>query len=124
MSTQPATGYYDSLLHAPTFSSDPAGKRQAERWKRLVDDIHKSTTEQDLREARGKAEGYIIGLMESGHLPPDGERDYVILSSIHRRQDFCVHSSRRSPDPHNRPFRRPQRRLARSLAKRQVGLRL
>ncbi|EBV3304264.1 MULTISPECIES: hypothetical protein [Pseudomonas] len=88
MSTQPATGYYDSLLHAPTFSSDPAGKRQAERWKRLVDDIHKSTTEQDLREARGKAEGYIIGLMESGHLPPDGERDYVILSSIHRRQDF------------------------------------
>ncbi|MEN5301062.1 hypothetical protein ABE528_02765, partial [Pseudomonas sp. TWI628] len=51
-------------------------------------DHYKSTTEQDLREARGKAEGYIIGLMECGHLPPDGERDYVILSSIHRREDF------------------------------------
>jgi len=83
-----APGYYETLLHAPTFSSDPTGKRQAERWKRLVDDIHRSTTEQDLREARGKAEGYIIGLMECGHLPPDGERDYAILSSIHRRQDF------------------------------------
>ncbi|MDP9519465.1 hypothetical protein [Pseudomonas putida] len=88
MSTLAAPGYYESLLNAPTFSCDPAGKRQAERWKRLVDDIHKSTTEQDLREARGKAEGYIIGLMECGHLSPDGERDYVILSSIHRRQDF------------------------------------
>ncbi len=88
MSTQPAIGYYDSLLHAPAFSCDPVGKRQAERWKRLVDDTHKCTTEQDLREARGKAEGYIIGLIECGHLRPDGERDYVILSSIHRRQDF------------------------------------
>ncbi|WP_342248187.1 hypothetical protein [Pseudomonas sp. OTU2001] len=88
MSTLAAPGYYETLLHAPTFSSDPTGKRQAERWKRLVDDIHKSTTEQDLREARGKAEGYIIGLVECGHLRPDGERDYVILSSIHRRQDF------------------------------------
>lgn len=88
MSTLAAPGYYETLLHAPTISCDPAGKRQAERWKRLVDDIHKSTTEQDLREARGKAEGYIIGLTECGHLSPDGERDYVILSSIHRRQDF------------------------------------
>ncbi|WBM44742.1 hypothetical protein [Pseudomonas putida] len=88
MSTQPATGYYDSLLHAPSFSSDPLGKRQAERWKRLVDDIHKSTTEQDLREARGKAEGYIIGLVEAGHLNHDGERDYVIISCIHRRLTF------------------------------------
>ncbi|GAB1619945.1 hypothetical protein [Pseudomonas sp. NGC7] len=88
MSTQPATGYYDSLLHAPTFSSDPVGKRQAECWKRLVDDIHKSTTEQDLSEARGKAEGYIIGLVEAGHLCHDRERDYTILSSVHRRQDF------------------------------------
>lgn len=88
MSTLAAPGYYESLLQAPSFSSDPIGKRQAERWKRLVDDIHKSTTEQDLREARGKAEGYIIGLVECGYLRPDGERDYVILSSIHRRQDF------------------------------------
>lgn len=88
MSTQPATGYYDSLLHAPTFSSDPVGKRQAECWKRLVVDIHKSTTEQDLREARGKAEGYIIGLVEAGHLNHDRERDYVIISSIHRRLTF------------------------------------
>lgn len=88
MSTQPANGYYESLLHAPSFSSDPVGKRQADRWKRLVDDIHKSTTEQDLREARGKAEGYIIGLVEAGHLCQDGERDYIILSSVHRRQDF------------------------------------
>ncbi|MEW4948622.1 hypothetical protein [Pseudomonas asiatica] len=88
MSTLAAPGYYESLLNAPTFSGDPVGKRQAERWKRLVDDIHKSTTEQDLREARGKAEGYIIGLVEAGHLCHDGERDYTILSSVHRRQDF------------------------------------
>ena len=88
MSTQPANGYYESLLHAPSFSSDPVGKRQADRWKRLVDDIHKSTTEQDLREARWKAEGYIIGLVDAGHLNHDRERDYVIIGSIHRRLTF------------------------------------
>ncbi|AGN82604.1 hypothetical protein L483_17155 [Pseudomonas putida H8234] len=43
---------------------------------------------QDLREARGKAEGYIIGLVDAGHLCHDGERDYTILGSFHLRQDF------------------------------------
>ncbi|PTC01783.1 hypothetical protein C9975_00100 [Thalassospira xiamenensis] len=83
-----AAPYYESLLKAPSFSDDPVGKRQAERWKRLVGDIHKCTTEQDLREARGKAEGYIIGLVEAGHLCHDGARDYTIFSSVYRRQDF------------------------------------
>jgi len=88
LSTPSVPSYYTSLLRAPCFSTDPIGKRQADRWKRLVDNIHRSTTPEDLREARGVAEGFILGLVECGHLRPDSERDYVILSSIHRRQDF------------------------------------
>lgn len=88
MSTPSVPGYYASLLHAPAFATDPIGKRQSESWKRLVDDIHACTTEQDLREARGRAEGFIIGLVQAGHLRPDGDRDYVILSSIYRRKLF------------------------------------
>lgn len=88
LSTTPVSGYYASLLRAPSFAADPIGKRQSESWKRLVDDIHTCTTEHDLREARGRAEGFILGLVEAGHLERDGERDYVILSSIHRRRDF------------------------------------
>lgn len=56
-STQTAPSYYDSLLRAPSFSSDAVGKRLAACWKRLVDDIHRCNSEHDLREARGKAEG-------------------------------------------------------------------
>lgn len=81
-------GYYDTLLNAPTFSNDLVGQGQARRWKLLVDDVHNSTTESDLREARSKIEGYILGLVDAGNLSPDGERDYKILGSIHRRQDF------------------------------------
>ena len=88
MSTPSIPSYYTALLNAPRFSEDPTGSRQADRWKRLVDDIHMSTSEADLRQARGMAEGFILGLVECGHLRPDGERDYVILSCIHRRQDF------------------------------------
>ncbi|HDS1691767.1 hypothetical protein [Pseudomonas putida] len=88
MNTQTAPSYYDALLYAPTFLSDAVGKRQAACWKRLVDDIHRSNSEHDLREARGKAEGYILGLVDAGHLSQDGERDYLIISNIHRRQTF------------------------------------
>lgn len=88
LSTQSVSGYYDSLLRAPSFSSDAVGKRQAACWKRLVDDILSSNSEQNLREARGKVEGYILGLVDAGHLSQDGERDYLIISNIHRRQTF------------------------------------
>lgn len=88
MSTTSVSGYYASLLRAPSFAADSIGKRQSEFWKHLVDDIHAYTNEHDLREATGRAEGFILGLVEAGHLERDGERDYVILSSIHRRQDF------------------------------------
>lgn len=82
-----ASGYYEILLNAPSFSDDPTGIRQKQRWQNLVNDIHKCTSDQDLREARGKAEGYILGLLDAGHLCRyDGDRDYKILSSIHRRQ--------------------------------------
>lgn len=88
MSTTSRPGYYAALIHAPAFAADATGRRQSECWKRLVDDIHSSTTEQDLCVARARAEGFIFGLVEAGHLRPDGERDYVILSSIQRRKDF------------------------------------
>ncbi|WP_448110849.1 hypothetical protein [Pseudomonas lini] len=42
-----------------------------------------------LLEARGKAEGYIHGLVDAGHLSPrDIDRDYLILSIVQRRRDF------------------------------------
>ncbi|HDS1802977.1 TPA: hypothetical protein QEM76_005697 [Pseudomonas putida] len=88
MSTTSHTGYYASLVHAPAFADDATGKRQSECWERLVDDIHGSTTEHDLCVARAKADGFIFGLVEAGHLRPDSERDYVILSSIQRRKGF------------------------------------
>ena len=86
MSNPPVVGYYQTLLNAPAFSADPIGIRQSQRWQLIVDDIHHSTSEGDLREARGKAEGYIRGLVDAGHLSHDRIRDYKILSSIHRRR--------------------------------------
>ncbi|EKT4485457.1 hypothetical protein QEM02_005668 [Pseudomonas putida] len=88
MNTPAVLGYYETLLHAPTFSNDLAGQSQARRWKILVDDVQNSATESDLREARNKIEGYILGLVDAGSLSQDGERDYKILGSIHRRQNF------------------------------------
>ncbi len=86
MSNPAASGYYETLLTAPDFSSDPIGVRQSQRWQLIVDDIHLSTTDGDLREARGKAEGYIQGLVDAGHLTTDRLRDFKILSSVHRRR--------------------------------------
>ncbi|MBA1319551.1 hypothetical protein G7032_27610 [Pseudomonas monteilii] len=86
MSNPPASGYYETLLTAPTFSDDPIGDRQSRRWQLIVDDIHLSSTEGDLREARGKAEGYIQGLVDAGYLSNDRLRDFKILSSFHRRR--------------------------------------
>lgn len=84
LSNSPASGYYETLLSAPTFSDDPIGVRQSRRWQLIVDDIHHSTCVGDLREARGGAEGHIQGLVDAGHLSHDRIRDYKILSSIHR----------------------------------------
>lgn len=86
LSYPPIAGYYEILLTAPDFSDDPIGARQSQRWQLIVDDIHRSTSEGELREARGKAEGYIRGLVDAGHLSNDRIRDYKILSSIHRRR--------------------------------------
>lgn len=86
MSNLPGAGYYETLLTAPDFSDDPIGARQSRRWQLIVDDIHHSTSVNDLREARGKAEGYIRGLVDAGHLSNDRIRDYKILSSIRRRR--------------------------------------
>lgn len=86
MSNPPVAGYYETLLTAPVFSDDPAGVRQCQRWQLIADDIRHSTSIDDLREARGKAEGYIRGLVDAGHLSNDRIRDYKILSSIHRRR--------------------------------------
>lgn len=71
MSNPPISGYYETLLAAPDFSDDPFGARQSQRWQLIVDDIHHSTYLDDLREARGKAEGYIRGLVDAGHLSHD-----------------------------------------------------
>ncbi|ABZ00690.1 hypothetical protein PputGB1_4803 [Pseudomonas putida GB-1] len=86
LSIPPIFGYYETLLTAPDSSDDPVGARQSQRWQLIVDDIHHSTCVSDLREARGKAEGYIRGLVDAGHLSHDRIRDYKILSSIHRRR--------------------------------------
>lgn len=61
----------------------PSSKRRSRSPKTTP---RRSTSEGDLREARGKAEGYIRGLVDAGHLSNDRIRDYKILSSIHRRR--------------------------------------
>lgn len=86
LSNPPVSGYYENLLKAPVFSADPIGRRQSQRWQLIVDDIHHSSSVDDLREAQGKTEGYIRGLVDAGHLSHDRIRDYKILSSIHRRR--------------------------------------
>jgi hypothetical protein len=80
---------FNTLINAPKFSDDPVGRRQLKRWQLIAGDIYKSTSKDALLEARGKAEGYIHGLVEAGHLSTrDTERDYLILSTVQRRREF------------------------------------
>jgi hypothetical protein len=80
---------FDALISAPKFSDDPIGHRQKKRWHLIADDIYKSTSIEALLEARGKAEGYIHGLVDAGHLSTrDTDRDYSILSIVQRRREF------------------------------------
>ncbi|MPQ71132.1 hypothetical protein GC387_31520 [Pseudomonas sp. MWU12-2323] len=80
---------FKTLINAPKFSDDPVGRRQMKRWQLIAEDIYKSTSNEALLEARGKAEGYIHGLVDAGHLSTrDTERDYLILSIVQRRREF------------------------------------
>jgi hypothetical protein len=59
------------------------------RWQLIAEDIYKSTSHDALLEARGRAEGYIHGLVDAGHLSTrDTDRDYLILSIVQKRRDF------------------------------------
>jgi len=59
------------------------------RWQLIAEDIYKSTSKEALLEARGRAEGYIHGLVDAGHLSTrDNDRDYHILSIVQRRREF------------------------------------
>jgi hypothetical protein len=76
-------------MNAPKFSDDAIGRRQMKRWQLIAEDIYKSTSTEALLEARGRAEGYIHGLMDAGHLSTrDTNRDYLILSTVQRRREF------------------------------------
>jgi hypothetical protein len=80
---------FNTLINAPKFSNDPVGQRQKKRWQLMAGDIYQSTTIEALLEARGKAEGYIHGLVDAGHLSTrDTDRDYLILCITQRRRDF------------------------------------
>lgn len=80
---------FDALINAPKFSDDPTGRRQKQRWQLIAGDIYKSTSIEALLEARGKAEGYIHGLVDAGHLSTrDTDRDYLILCIVQRRREF------------------------------------
>ncbi|MHC8392652.1 hypothetical protein ACYZT8_03130 [Pseudomonas sp. LB3P93] len=59
------------------------------RWQLIAGNIYKSTSIEALLEARGKAEGYIHGLLDAGHLSTrDTDRDYLILCIVQRRREF------------------------------------
>ncbi|MBL0797850.1 hypothetical protein [Pseudomonas sp. B7] len=89
MNAPDASVDFNNLINAPKFSDDPVGQRQKKRWRLLAEDIFQSTTIKALLEARGKAEGYIHGLVDAGHLSTkDHERDYVILCIAQRRREF------------------------------------
>ncbi|MGF6489681.1 hypothetical protein [Pseudomonas frederiksbergensis] len=89
MSTASPPNDFNTLINAPKFSDDPVGRRQMKRWQLIAEDIYKSTSIDALLEARGKAEGYIHGLVDAGHLSTrDTERDYLILSIVQRRREF------------------------------------
>ena len=89
MNTPNAHADCNSLINAPKFSDDPVGHRQKKRWQLIAEDIYKSASKEALLEARGRAEGYIDGLVDAGHLSTrDTERDYLILSIVQRRGEF------------------------------------
>jgi hypothetical protein len=89
LSTASPPNDFNTLINAPKFSDDPVGRRQMKRWQLIAEDIYKSTSIDALLEARGKAEGYIHGLVDAGHLSTrDTERDYLILSIVQRRREF------------------------------------
>ena len=89
LNTPNAHADFNTLINAPKFSDDPVGHRQKKRWQLIAEDIYKSTSKEALLEARGKAEGYIHGLVDAGHLSTrDIDRDYLILSIVQRRREF------------------------------------
>ncbi|ANI56088.1 hypothetical protein [Pseudomonas sp. DR 5-09] len=80
---------FNNLINAPKFSDGTVGLYQKKRWRLLAEDIFQSTTIEALLEARGKAEGYIHGLVDAGHLSTkDYERDFLILCITQRRREF------------------------------------
>ncbi|TFB39024.1 hypothetical protein E3W21_17740 [Pseudomonas sp. F01002] len=89
MSTPNVPNDFETLISAPKFSDDPSGRLQKKRWQLIAGDIYKSTSIEALLEARGKAEGYIHGLVDAGHLSSrDTDRDYLVLSIVQRRREF------------------------------------
>ena len=77
------------MINAPKSSDDLVGFRQKQRWQLISGDIYKSTSIEALLEVRGKAEGYIHGLVDAGHLSSrDTDRDYLVLSIVQRRREF------------------------------------
>jgi hypothetical protein len=66
LNTPDARADFNTLINAPKFSDDPVGHRQKKRWQLIADDIYKSTSIEALLEARGKAKGYIHGLVDAG----------------------------------------------------------
>lgn len=89
MNAPDARADLNAVINAPKFSEDPVGHCQKKRWRLLAEDIFQSTTIEALLEARGKAEGYIHGLVDAGHLSSkDYERDYLILCIAQRRREF------------------------------------
>lgn len=89
MNAPDACADFNNMINAPKFSDDPVGQHQKKRWRLLAGDIFQSTTIEALFEARGKAEGYIHGLVDAGHLSTkDYERDFLILCIAQRRSEF------------------------------------
>jgi hypothetical protein len=89
LNTPNAHADFNTLINAPKFSDDLVGQWQKKRWQLIAEDIIKSTSKEALLEARGRAEGYIHGLVDAGHLSTrDTYRDYLILSIVQRRREF------------------------------------
>lgn len=89
MSTATVPNDFNTLINAPKFLDDPVGRLQMKRWQLIAEDIYKSTSTGALLEARGRAEGYIHGLVDAGHLSTrDTDRDHLILSIAQRRREF------------------------------------
>lgn len=89
MSTASVPNDFNTLINAPKFSAAPIGRRQMTRWQLIAADIYQSTSTDALLEARGRAEGYIHGLVDAGHLSTrDTERDYLLFSIVQRHREF------------------------------------